>query len=153
MRKWTALWIGLAGAALTTIASVALHMPAAGAFRLAAIAGVAALGVGGIGVGLLFILRRRSIGTQVTVVALASVAAVAAGAMAAARSMFISVHDLHTLAVILLASGTIGSIVAFVLGGQVSSAGRALGAMARAIAGGEAPTAVLPPPAGEFAAL
>src|SRR5207249_3130168 len=49
--------------------------------------------------------------------------------------------------------GTVGAIVAFLLGSRVSSAGRALGAMARSIGNGAPPHAALRPPTGEFAAL
>jgi signal transduction histidine kinase len=153
MRNRTALWIGLAGAALTTAVSAALHMPFGDALHLAAIAGAGALAVGVAGVVLLLFLRERSIGLQVAVVVLASVGAVGVGAMAAANAMFISTHDLHTLSVVLLAAGTIGAVVAIILGSRVSSAGRALGAMARSIGDGAALGAVLRPPTGEFAAL
>jgi len=153
MRSRTALFIGMAGAALTIAVSTALRMPFGDALHLAAIAGAGALVVGVTGVALLFLIPRRSIGLQVAVVVLATVGAVGVGAMAAAKAMFISNHDLHTLAVMPLAAGTVGAIVAFLLGSRVSSAGRALGAMARSIGNGAPAQAALRPPTGEFAAL
>jgi signal transduction histidine kinase len=152
MRVRPALAIAAVGFAATTAASLAFHMPAADAIRLAAIAGAGALGVGVLGTALLLLLRRNAIGVQVAVVALVSVAAVGVGAMAAARAMFISDHDLDTLLVILLAAGTVGALVAFVLGHRVSAAGRALGEMTRSI-GTKAALAVPTTGTGEFAAL
>jgi signal transduction histidine kinase len=152
MRVRPALAIAAAGFAATTAASLAFQMPAGDAIRLAAIAGAGALGVGVLGTALLLVLRRNAIGVQVAVVALVSVAAVGVGAIAAARAMFISDHDLDTLLVILLAAGTVGALVAFVLGHRVSAAGRALGAMTRTI-GTKAALAVPTTGTGEFAAL
>jgi signal transduction histidine kinase len=152
MKGRTAIAIASLGAAVTTLTSLTVHMPAGEAVRLAAIAGAGALGVGGLATALLLLLRRRSIGLQVTVVALASVAAVGTGALAAARSMFISTHDLNTLLVIVMAAGTIGALVAFVLGYRVSAAGRAVGAMARSIGTG-AQLDASHPTTREFAAL
>ena len=152
MRARPALALAAAGSAATTAASLAFHMPAADAIQLAALAVAGAVGVGVLGTILLLVLRRSAIGVQVAVVALVSVAAVGLGALAAARAMFISDHDLETLLVILLAAGTAGAVVAFVLGHRVSAASRALGAMTRTI-GTDAAGGVPAPAAGEFAAL
>ncbi|HEY3208171.1 MAG TPA: HAMP domain-containing sensor histidine kinase [Actinomycetota bacterium] len=145
--------VGALGAVATTATSIAFNMPAGEALELAAIAGGSAVLVGVGGTILLYALRRRPLGIQLTVVALASVAAVGAGAMAAAQAMFISRHDLHTLLVILLAAGTIGGLVALVLGRRVSAAGRSLGEAARRIGDGDLGATVTEPPTGEFAAL
>src|SRR5439155_18069401 len=101
----------------------------------------------------LSVLRRKAIGLQVAAVALASVGAVGVGAMVAAREMFIARHDLDSLLVILLASGTVGALVAFVLGHRVSAAGRALEALTRRIGDGAPVTTAASPPTAEFAAL
>jgi signal transduction histidine kinase len=153
MRIRTDIVIIAVGTAATVAASVLLHMPASGAIRLAGTAGAGALAVGVAGTGLLFLLRNRSVGVQVTVVALASVGAVAVGAIAAGESMFISAHDLDTLAVILLASATVGALVAFLLGRRVSHAGRTVGAMARTIGTGVAPDPDRSLTTAEFTAL
>lgn len=141
------------GAAATTWAAVAFNMPAADALRLAAIAGGSALLTGLLGMVLLHALRRRAIGVQLMVLALASVASVGVGAMAAADAMFISRHDLDALVVILLTSATVGTVVALVLGHRVSVAGRSLEEAARRIGGGDLVAPVAAPPTGEFAAL
>ena len=149
----TLIIVGVLGVAALTATSIAFNMPAGEALRLAGIAGGSALLVGVGGTIVLYSLRRWALGIQLTVVALASVAAVGAGAMAAAEAMFISRHDLHTLLVILLAAGTVGGMVALLLGSRVSEAGRSLGDAARRIGGGDLGATVAEPPTGEFAAL
>jgi signal transduction histidine kinase len=118
--------IALVGAASIAAAAASLGMPAIEALTLAGIAGLAALLTGAAGAGLLFALRRRSIGLQVTAVALSSVATVGVGAMAAAQAMFLSAHDLDALLVILLAAGATGALVAKALGHRVTAASRSL---------------------------
>src|SRR5207245_4919400 len=73
--------------------------------------------------------------------------------MVAARQMFIARHDLDSLLVILLASGTVGALVAFVLGHRVSAGGKALEELARRIGDGRPLTPEAPPPTAELAAL
>jgi len=153
MKGRTALAIAAAGAVATTAASIAFHMPAHDALRMAGIAGGSALLAGTVGTVVLLALRRRAIGAQVVAVALVSVGAVGAGAMVAAQAMFIVRHDLDSLLVILLASGTIGALVAFVLGHRVSTAGRTVEALARRIGDGVTAPPVALPPTAEFAAL
>jgi signal transduction histidine kinase len=131
--------IAVVGAASTALAAMAFHMPAGDAVRLAAIAAGAAAVVGAAGTLVLAALRRQSIGVQIAVVALATVAAVGAGAMAAAKAMFIASHDLQTLLVVILAAGTVGAMIAFVLGHRAGVAARAVGTMARRIGEGGAP--------------
>jgi signal transduction histidine kinase len=153
MKGRTALTIAAAGAVATTAASIAFHMPAHDALRMAGIAGGSALLAGTVGTVVLHALRRRAIGAQVAAVALASVGAVGVGAMVAAQAMFIVRHDLDSLLVILLASGTIGALVAFLLGHRVSTAGRTVEALARRIGDGVTAPPVALPPTAEFAAL
>lgn len=145
--------VGVAGALATMVTSIGYNMPAGEALQLAAIAGGSALLVGAAGTALLHTLRRQALGLQLTVAALTSVAAVGAGAMAAARAMFISQHDLHTLLVILLAAGTVGGLVALLLGRRVSAAGRSLSEAARRIGDGDLAASVAGPSTGEFADL
>jgi signal transduction histidine kinase len=141
------------GSAATALASMAFQMPVGDALELIAIAAVAAAGAGLLGILALILLRRRPIGVQVAVVALASVAAIGAGAMVAARAMFISAHDLDALLVILLAAGTMGALVALILGRRVSVAAGAVGTMARRIGDDPVPGRLPPIRTGEFAAL
>ena len=153
MKARLAIGIAVTGAAATTATAIALHMPARAGLRLAITAVAAALAVGAMGMVLLLLMRRRAIGLQVMVVALASVAAVGVGAMAAANAMFISSHDLETLAVILPAAATVGALIAFVLGQRVSTASRALGAMTQTIGTGGTTGSSTAPATGEFATL
>jgi signal transduction histidine kinase len=120
---------------------------------MVAIAGGSAVLVGVAGTGLLFQLRRRAIGLQVAAVAVASVASVGVGAMVAAEAMFLTAHDLESLLVILLASGTVGVLIAFLLGHRVSAAERALVAVARRIGEGGAGAPDVAPATAEFAQL
>ncbi|MDZ7678410.1 MAG: HAMP domain-containing sensor histidine kinase [Acidimicrobiales bacterium] len=65
---------------------------------------------------LLRALRRRGLATQVFGVALASIAATAAGVGVAAWAMFLSAHDLGVLAVVLLLSAAVAAAAAWLLG-------------------------------------
>jgi signal transduction histidine kinase len=145
--------IVIVGGASTAFASMAFHMPVRDALELAGIAVGAAAGAGLIGTATLMALRRRPIGVQVAIVALATVAAIGAGAMAAANAMFISAHDLDTLLVILLAAGTVGALVALILGHRVGAAAKSLGTMARRIGDGADLGPAVATGTGEFAAL
>jgi signal transduction histidine kinase len=149
----SAVAVAALGVAATTTASIVFSMPAGDAFHLASIAGGSALLVGLAGTILVYALRRRAIGVQLTAVTLAAVASVGFGAIAAAGAMFISGHDLDALLVILLASGTVGSLVAMILGRRVGAAGRSLEEAARRMGGGELRASIAEPPTGEFAAL
>ncbi len=75
--------------------------------------------------------RRRSIRAQIVALMCSTVLAVTAGAYVASRAMFISQHDLSALVVVLLATGTVAILSAFVLGARVGAASRALVAAAR----------------------
>jgi signal transduction histidine kinase len=145
--------VAILGVMATTATSIALNMPAGDALQLAGIAAGSAVLVGVAGTVLLHALRHRALGIQLTVAALASVAAVGMGAIVAAEAMFISQHDLHTLLVILLAAGTVGGVVALLLGRRVRVAGRSLGEAARRIGDGNLAGTVAEPFTGEFADL
>jgi signal transduction histidine kinase len=145
--------VGVVGALATSVASIGYNMPAREAFQLAGIAGGSALLVGAAGTTLVHALRRRALGTQLSLAALTSVGAVGAGALAAARTMFISQHDLRTLLVILLAAGTAGGLVALLLGRRVSAATRSLGEAARRIGDGDLAVSMDDPFTGEIADL
>jgi signal transduction histidine kinase len=135
------------GAALTAIVAAALGMPAADSIQLAGIAATGALLAGAGGALVLVVLRRRSVGTQVTIAALTTTAGVAVGASAAAERMFISNHDLNALVVVLAASGSVGVIVSLWLGTRVSRAVGALIAATRRLGTGEVlerPPEILP---------
>jgi signal transduction histidine kinase len=107
---------GLAGAALLAVgASATLHDTLAIlAFALAgsAVAGMVAL------LGL-WVVRNRSLGLQVAVVAVAASATIAAGVVIAARAMFLSGHDVAVLAVMLAAGTGTASALGILAGGRL----------------------------------
>jgi signal transduction histidine kinase len=146
---------GLAGAcAVGTVAAAAsFHMPIGEALLLAGVAGGAALAAGAVGLGVLLSLRRRSLGAQVAALALGSVVTVGAAAMATAWAMFLSAHDLHSLLVILLATGTVSILVAATLGHRVAMAAKTLGEATRRIGTGQLGDTVPGTPPAEFAGL
>jgi signal transduction histidine kinase len=123
--------VALSGCALLLAVAWALGMSAADTRALALVAAGSASLAGAVGAAALVALRRHSMGVQVTVVALTALAAVGAGGFAAAEAMFISTHDLHSLAVVLVASGTVGVLAATVLGHRVARATLVLEAIAR----------------------
>jgi signal transduction histidine kinase len=128
-------------------------MTASDALELTALAAVAAFAVSVAGAGVLYLLRRRSVGAQVAAVVLIAVAAVAAGAWAAASAMFVSAHDLQALAVVLVAAGLAGTAGAVVLGARLGRASRDLVQVARAIGAGDPGAASKPPASRELAEL
>jgi signal transduction histidine kinase len=109
-----------------------LVLLAAGTAAVAAIAGAFVLRA----------LRSQSLGVQAAAVAVAAVAGVGVGAWVGARAMFLSEHDLWALGVMLVASGGVGVVTAFVLGRRVGAASEVLVTVARRIGDGK------PPPAG-----
>jgi signal transduction histidine kinase len=150
--RW-AVAIAAVGTGGTLAAAAFFHMPAHEALELAGIAGGAAIGTGAAGAVLIGALRRRPFGVQAAVLGVVAVATVGIGALATARAMFISGHDLHSLLVILLAAGTVSVLVATILGHRVAAASRALGAAARRIGHGELSAEIRAPAAGEFESL
>jgi len=146
----------VAGAAITLTASGAIGMSFGEALKLAAWAVGAAAAAGLAGALVLAAVRGRSIAAQVVVVALTAVAAVAAGTIVAANQMYVATHDLNTLAVVLLAGGTVGVVVALLLGERVATGSRSLADVVRRIGagdGGEAPTDGFRPAGEEMASL
>lgn len=128
-------------------------MPARASLHLAGLAVLGALATALLGALLLHLLRHRSIGGQVTVVSLTAVASVAVGAGAAARAMFISLHDFRALVVILVAAVGVGIAAALTLGARVAGARASLVRATQRIGAGEAVTGIVTPPTKEMAAL
>jgi signal transduction histidine kinase len=107
------------------------------AFELTAIAaGVTVVGLA-IGAGALRALRGRSIGAQIAALTCSTILSVLAGAYVASREMFIADHDLTVLVVVLLAAGTVGIVIALLLGRRIGTASRALVETARRIGDGD----------------
>lgn len=125
------------GGVTTAAVSAAVDIPVADAVQLTIMAAGGAVAAGALGAVALWALRRRSIAAQSVVVAFTSLGAVGAGALLAARGMFISPHDLAALAVVLFAAMTVGLVIAFFLGRRVGEAARGLIEAARSLASGE----------------
>jgi signal transduction histidine kinase len=139
--------VALTGCLWIALVAAAGHLPAGDAVALVAYAAGGAAVAGAVAAGLLGLLRRSSVVAQAAVAGLAPVLAVAIGVAGASSAMFISGHDLHALWLILIASGTVGLLIALLLGGRVAGAGRSLEAMARRLAD-EGPGARLGAPPG-----
>ena len=76
-------------------------------------------------------LRSRSLRTQVLVIVLASVVAIVAGVLVAAKAMFISGHDVGVLAVVLTVSAAISVAAAVRLGSAFERSTEHVGELAR----------------------
>lgn len=153
MRARGIVVVSVGGAVLTMGTALIAGMGVRDAAPLAAVAGGSAAGAGLLGASAMFLFRRQSVGVQAILVALTSIAAVAAGALVASEAMFLSEHDLDALLVVLAASVTVGVVVSLVLGRRVGRAGVALRAATRKIGEGNLSSPVEPPPTREFADL
>jgi signal transduction histidine kinase len=126
--------VALAGLGSTAVVAAAGGLAAADTVRLVAYAAGGAALAGVLASGLLGLLRRSSVVALAAVAGLAPVVAAGIGVAGAASAMFISRHDLHVLRVVLVAAGTVGLVIALVLGQRVAQAGRSLEAVARRLA-------------------
>jgi signal transduction histidine kinase len=115
--------LGLAG-----LVAVVAHLPGADIAQLVGISfGVALLAYG---VGTLVLRgwsrsgREPSLPVRTVVVALIPVASLGIGALAAARAMFVSAHDLTALVVVVAGAGTAGVLAALALAAELEAARR-----------------------------
>ncbi|GAA1479243.1 HAMP domain-containing sensor histidine kinase [Nocardioides aestuarii] len=106
-------------------------------WAVVAVAAAAAVAVGLVGLGLAWLLRRRSVRWQLTLVAVVAAASVLLGVVAAAQLMFISTHDWHVVTLVAVVSGVVSVGVALALGAAVSHWWSALHEDARALGGRE----------------
>ncbi len=104
-------------------------------WTIVGVAAVAAVAVGLVGLGLAWLLRRRSVRWQLTLVAAVAASSVLLGVVAAAQLMFISAHDWHVVTLVAVVSGVVSVGVALALGAAVSHWWSALHEDARALAG------------------
>jgi signal transduction histidine kinase len=142
-RRWVLpVAVGVGGLVSTGLVAGAGGLSAGDTATLVAYAAGGAAVAGLVASGLLRLLRRASIVVLAVVAGLAPVLAVGIGVAGASSAMFISNHDLHALFVVLVAAGTVGLLIALVLGRRVAEAGRSLEAMARRL-GDEGPGAPL----------
>ncbi len=106
--------------------------------------GVAAAGV--LGVGALWLLRRRSLTTSVAVVAAVAVTAMLAGTLAVAQAMFLSAHDLSVVTTVVAMAALVFLATALLLGRCVVARSRELAFAARNVDGGDFLARPVPPP-------
>jgi signal transduction histidine kinase len=116
-----------------------------------------ALGTAAVGGLLMSWALRRARGTsvilQLALIAGGTAAIVSVGAWLGARAMFYSPHDLSTLAVLLLAGGTAGAVVAILAGERLARTTDQLVQVARDIGDGSAATRALGPANAELSRL
>jgi signal transduction histidine kinase len=141
------------GAVASVLTGSALDLPLRDSILLAVYAGLGALVAGLLGGFVTHRARHRSIALLASIASIAAVTAVALGALVASRAMFISSHDLNALAVVLVASGTIGVVLALVLNRRISDARRSLSAATKRIGEGDFSPSEKPPAPAEFAGL
>jgi len=153
MRAKIAIIVGLCGAFLSGGVGVVLGLEPREAVKLAAVAGVAALATGIAGALVLRLLRGQSIERQAAAVSLTAVTAVAAGAGAAARAMFLSDHQFTALATVLISAGTVAVLVSILLGVRIDADREALVEATRRIGEGEPHPGIDDAGTAEFASL
>jgi signal transduction histidine kinase len=73
-------------------------------------------GVGVVGLGLAYLLRRRSVLVLTATVALVAVAAMTAGIVGTARAMFLSPHDFEVILLVAVVAGVVAVAVATLVG-------------------------------------
>jgi signal transduction histidine kinase len=111
-------------------------------------------GVGVIGVGTLWLLRRASLRILLQAASAIAILAVVAGTLGTANAMFISHHDLGVVAMVCVVAGVVAFVFSWLLGRQVESSSLALRQATRSLGQGEAGfTAPAGPMAAELAAL
>ncbi|GAA4419835.1 HAMP domain-containing sensor histidine kinase [Georgenia halophila] len=84
--------------------------------EIVVVATVAALGVGILGVLAGWLLRHRSLRTQLGLVAVVAVGAVLAGVLGIAQRMFLSEHDLQVVTMVTAVAALVAGVVAWLLG-------------------------------------
>jgi signal transduction histidine kinase len=131
------LLLGAVGIGLT---AVFVDGSAADVVVLAAEAGGASVGVGVIVAALLWVVRRSSLTSQLVVVTLGTVSAVAAGALVSAQTMFAAERPYAALTLVLVSSGTASVLIGLSLSERVRRESDSLARAARTLgADGPAP--------------
>jgi signal transduction histidine kinase len=153
MRRLAALAVCAAGVAAALAVAGAAGLPPTEGLQLIGISVGAALAVGLAATGLLRLLPHTRFGVQMTIVVVAGIAAVAAGALAAAWAMVLPAEDLAGLVVVVLSAGTAGALVALTVSQRVNRAQASLTEATRRLREGAGSSAADPPPIKEFATL
>ncbi|MEU1188337.1 HAMP domain-containing sensor histidine kinase [Streptomyces sp. NPDC005859] len=118
---------------------------------LYALLGAGAAGL--VGAVTLWLLRRRSLTSSLTVVAAVAVTAMLAGTMAVAQAMFLSAHDLSVVTTVVAMAAVVSLVTALLLGRWVVARSRALTLAARSFGDGGDFTAPDGPATAELSAL
>lgn len=134
LRWWVAQAVVIAaGIALSVGLTAGLSLTGHDAMMLFAWSAGGAAVAGLVAAGLLAWARGARSGTQMVIVALAPVVAVALGVVGGARAMFISTHDLRALAVVLTGAGTVAIVAGLALGRRLALASGSVVSLARLI--------------------
>lgn len=113
------------GGVAATVATIVAGLPAHDALVLTAVAFGTGVGSFVAGTSLMGPVRRvRGVALAAALVALIPVVSVVAGALAAAKAMFVSAHDLSALVIIVIGAGTAGVLGAFALAAELTAARR-----------------------------
>jgi signal transduction histidine kinase len=111
-------------------------------------------GVGIIGIGTLWLLRRASLRILLQAASAIAILAVVAGTLGTANAMFISHHDLGVVGTVCVVAGVVAFVFSWLLGRQVETSSLALRQATRSLGQGEASfSAPAGPMAAELAAL
>lgn len=153
MTKRVAITILLLGVAGGAAAALFLDVPAMESLKLGGLAGAASLCAGVVTAALLWALRGSSITTQLLIVTFGTAAAVAAGEVATAQTMFASEHPYAALALVLICSGSTSALVGLWLSHRVRQASESLTAAARNLGSGHGAGTLETPPTDELARL
>ncbi len=89
--------------------------------QIVLVAAACAVGVGAVGLGVAWLLRRRSIRWQLGLVAVVAVLAVLAGVLATAQLMFISAHDWGVISLVALVAGVVAVAMALAVAAAISA--------------------------------
>ena len=118
---------------------------------LFAFMGAAAAGL--LGAGTLWLIRRRSLTTSLTVVAAVAVTAMLAGTLAVAQAMFLSAYDLTVVTTVVAMAAVVSLATALLLGRWVVAGSRELALAARSFGDGGAFAAPTGPATAELTSL
>ncbi len=131
-RRWALpVAVGAGGVAAGMVVAAVGGIPTGDALRLLIDSTLGAAIAGTITAVVLVALRRRTVGIQASVAAMAPVVAMGIGVAWATAHMFLMAHDLRVLWVVLCSAGGVGLIVSILLGRRVAGAVRSVGDMAR----------------------
>ena len=113
--------------------------------------------VGMAGMGLLYLVRRRSLATSLAVISVTVILTVVAGTLGAARAMSFTAHDLQIIGIASAVAGAVATATSLLVGRHLVAGSRALREAARRLGAGDpypgSDTAPADPLTAELAAL